>query len=184
MPDQVLSNPLFANNPPGALATPKTDDWWGLDPNVSLATLAALVPATLATNLTTPGNGVGVVVEMQSWNGVTSGASGSPTHPTVKLSATTADQLIVGVSQGTTADLAPVTVTGQALRVRRFGIGLVIVDNTTTIGHTLLQSTGTAGAATDSGGTTATAGRTIGVALQALTVSSGLGLILALIKLT
>ncbi len=183
MPGVIESNPLFANNPPGALLTPQEDDWWGLDPNVTLANLNPTT-ATLGANIAQPGVGVGMVVELQGWNGVSSSASGSPTHPTVALSATTADGSIVGVIQGAQTSLSPVTVLGQAVKVRRFGIGLVRVDNTTVIGHALVQSTGTAGTAHDSGGVTGTTNETIGIALQALTVNSGLGIIYALIKLS
>jgi len=184
LPTDVISNPAWANNPPGALLTPQTDDYWALDPNVSVSTLTSLIPTVLPSGLTAPGAGVGVVVELQSWNGSTSGASGSPTHPTVKLSATTADGLIVGVTQGTTTGLQAATTTGQVFKTRRYGIGLVLVDNTTTVGHALVQSTGTAGVAHDSGGVTGTTNETIGVALQALTVNAGIGIIYALIKLT
>src|SRR5258708_24666139 len=99
MPDATLTNPLFANNPPGTLLTPQTDDWWGLDPNLTIANLSPTV-ATLATNLTAPQPGVGLVVELQGWNGLTSSASGSPLHPTIGLSATTADGRILGVIAG------------------------------------------------------------------------------------
>ena len=146
MPTEVIANPLFANNPPGSMLTPQMDGWWGLDPGISIATLTSLIPATLGANITAPAAGVGAVVQMQSWNGLTSGGSGSPTHPTVALSATTADGLCIGVIQGGTTGLSPVQVVGQAVKVRSFGIGLVIVDNTTVIGHALVQSTGTAGA--------------------------------------
>jgi hypothetical protein len=55
------------------------------------------------------------------------------------------------------------------------GIVQVYVDNTTTIGHTLLCSTTSThtGQAHDSGGTTSTYGTHFGVALQAVTVSTG-----------
>ena len=55
------------------------------------------------------------------------------------------------------------------------GICQVWVDNTTTIGHTLnMSSTSThTGQASDSGGTSFTLGSTLGVALQAVTVSAG-----------
>lgn len=180
----VIQNPKFANNPPGVLRTSEDLDVWALDPNITIATLTALVPATLGVNISTPAVGVGAVVQLQSWNGLTSGASGSPGYPTVALSATTADASIVGVIDGSTAGGQPVTVTGQVVNVIRYGLAKVIVDNTTTIGHVLVQSTGTAGAAHDSGGVTGVAGQNIGVALQALTVSSGLGIIYALIKLS
>jgi hypothetical protein len=55
------------------------------------------------------------------------------------------------------------------------GIAQVLCDNTTTIGHTLnVSSTSThTGQASDTGGTSFTLGSTIGVALQAVTVSTG-----------
>jgi hypothetical protein len=55
------------------------------------------------------------------------------------------------------------------------GIAQVLVDNTTTIGHTLnVSSTSThTGQASDTGGSSFTLGSTIGVALQAVTVSTG-----------
>lgn len=183
MPNPSITNPVFANNPPGTLMTPQSDDWWALDPTISLATLTPTV-AHLATNLTAPQPGVGLVVELQGWNGSTSAASGSPTHPTVALSATTADGSIVGVIAGAQVAGAGVTVVGQAVMVRRYGISLVIVDNTCTVGHALVQSTGTAGAAHDSGGVGGTQNETIGICLEAVTVSSGLGLTLCLVKLT
>jgi hypothetical protein len=183
MPNPVQTNPAFANNPPGVLMAPQSDDYWALDPNISIATLSPTV-AHLATNLAAPQPGVGLVVEIQSWNGLTSGASGSPTHPTVALSATTADGSIVGVISGAQVAGSGVSVPGQVVQVRRFGITPVIVDNTVTAGHALVQSTGTAGAAHDSGGVGGTQGETIGIALEAVTVSSGLGLTLMLVKLT
>jgi hypothetical protein len=184
MPDAIITNPKFANNPPGAGYYPQTDDFWTLDPNITLATLVALVPTHLATNITTPATGVGAVVELQSWNGVTSGASGSPAYPTVALSATTADAGLLGVITGSTASGNAVTVTGQVVTVKRYGITKVIVDNTCTVGHVLVQSTGTAGVAHDSGGVTGTAGQNLGIVLEAVTVSSGLGMTYALIKPT
>jgi hypothetical protein len=53
------------------------------------------------------------------------------------------------------------------------GICQVLCDNTTTVGHTLIPSTTHTGQASDSGGTSSTFGSTIGVALQAVTVSTG-----------
>ncbi len=130
------------------------------------------------------GVGMGQCVYLQGWTGVISAASGSPTHPTVALSTTTAQGNLVGVIVGTTVVDQPVSVTGQVVMVRRFGIAKVIVDNTTVVGHALVQSTGTAGVLHDSGGVTGTTAETVGFALQALTVSSGLGYVLAFIKLS
>jgi len=53
------------------------------------------------------------------------------------------------------------------------GIMQVLVDNTTTIGHTLLVSTSHIGNYSDSGGATRTYGTHVGIALQAVTVSTG-----------
>jgi hypothetical protein len=188
MPTETIANPLFANNPPGSLLTPQMDGWWGADPAIALATWAALVPtagntpSTVAAAPTAPG--VGAVVQIQGWNGTASAASGGPLHPTFALSSTTADGSIIGVVQGMTTGGQGVTVLGAACKVRSFGIGLVLVDNTTVVGHALVQSTGTAGVAHDSGGVGGTQNETIGIALAALTISSGLGIIPAFIKLT
>ena len=59
------------------------------------------------------------------------------------------------------------------------GICQVLCDSTTTIGHTLIPSTTVAGAAHDTAGTGFTVGSTIGVALQAVTISSGTALVWA-----
>ena len=139
MPDPVITNPQFANNPPGVGMYPQSDDYWALDPGITLATLTSNIPTHLATNLTTPALGVGNVVEFQSWNGSTSGGSGSPKYPTCALSATTADGSIVGVITGTGTAGNPVTAVGQVVQVRRFGIAQVIVDNTCTVGHALVN---------------------------------------------
>ena len=48
----------------------------------------------------------------------------------------------------------------------------MLCDSTTTVGHTLIPSTTHAGFASDSGGTSSTFGSTIGVALQAVTIST------------
>jgi hypothetical protein len=183
MPGDIISNPGKANQPPGALMTAQTDDFWSLDPSISLATLTPTV-ATIAPNLAAPGVGMGECVYLQGWNGATSAASGSPAYPTVALSTTTAQGNLIGVIVGTTVVDQPVNQTGAIVMVRRFGIAKVIVDNTTVVGHALVQSTGTAGALHDSGGVGGTQGETVGFALQALTVSSGLGYVLAFIKLT
>jgi len=184
MANPSITNPLNAYSPQGVQLTPQDLDTWGLDPGLTIATLTSLIPTHLATNITAPLAGVGAVVELQSWNGSTSGGTGSPTHPTIALSATTADAQLLGVITGTTVADAGVTVVGEAVQVKRFGIAKIIVDNTCTVGHVLVQSTGTAGAAHDSGGVTGTAGQNIGTVLEAVTVSSGLGMTYALIKLT
>ena len=185
MPNPQILNPLFANNPPGVALYPQSDDFWGLDPNITIASLVSAIPATIGANLSAPAAGVGQCVYLQGWNGLTSAASGSPTHPTVALSTTTAQGNLIGViAGGGPAGGSAVAVVGEAVRVRRWGIVGVIVDNTTTVGHALVQSTSVAGALHDSGAVTATTAETVGFVLQALTVSSGTGYCLAFIKLT
>lgn len=61
----------------------------------------------------------------------------------------------------------------QVVMTGKRGICQVLVDNTTTVGHTLLVSTTHSGQAHDSGGTTYTYGTHFGIALQAVTVSTG-----------
>ena len=183
MPTTIESNPLFANNPPGYLLNEQFDGWWGLDPNITLANLVTIQATVLPSTISqVPAPGVGVVLGIQGWDGVHSAASGSPTHPTCALG-TTGTGLLIGVAQGGTTGGSPVQVVGQSVKTRHFGIGLVLVDGTTTVGHALTVGS-TPGVAHDSGGVTGTTNETIGVALQALTVSSGIGIIYAFIKLT
>jgi hypothetical protein len=189
MADPVITNPGYANIPPGVRLTPQRDEWYGLDPNITIASLVSAVPATIATNLSTPGAGVGQCVYLQGWNGATSAATGSPDYPTVALSTTTAQGNLIGIITGTTVAGNPVSVVGTTtnaslVQVRNWGIAGVIVDGTTTVGHALVQSTSVAGALHDSGGVGGTQGETVGFVLQALTVSSGTGYCLAFIKLT
>jgi hypothetical protein len=118
------------------------------------------------------------------------GSSGNPTFPnnwtvaTVDLSAVSATTLIAGVllgvgSPGVAAPAVPNTIAGAlpafVAMVARLGLVQVLVDNTTTVGHTLKVSTTSlhTGQASDTGGTSYTFGTTIGVALQAVTVSAG-----------
>ncbi len=118
------------------------------------------------------------------------GSSGNPTFPgnwtvpTVDLSAVSATTFIAGVllgvgAPGQAASAVPNTISGALpnliAMIARVGLVQVLVDNTTTIGHTLKVSTtsGHTGQASDTGGTTYTFGTTIGVALQAVTVSAG-----------
>lgn len=102
----------------------------------------------------------------------------------VDLSATTSTTYLAGVllgvgALGANAPVAP-NATSQNSQVQlamvgKRGICQVLVDNTTTVGHTLICSTTSThtGQASDSGGSTRTFGTTIGVALQAVTVSTG-----------
>lgn len=63
------------------------------------------------------------------------------------------------------------------------GICQVLCDNTTTVGDTLIPSTTHAGFAHDTGGTSSTYGSTIGVALQAVTISTQAKLVWAKIDI-
>jgi hypothetical protein len=182
MADPVITNPASANIPPGVLFTPQRDDWYALDPNISIATLTLTV-ANVITALTAPGPGIGQTVYLQGWNGATSAASGSPTHPTVALATTTLQTNVLGVITGTTVAGNAVSVPGQLVEVRSYGIAGVVVDNTCTVGHALVQSTGTAGVLHDAGAVYPTEpGYALGTVLAAVTVSSGLGYTLALLQ--
>lgn len=120
------------------------------------------------------------------------GNSGNPTFPNnwttalVDLAAVSATTLLAGIllgvgSPGNPAPVVPNTIAGPATipslvaMVARLGIVQVLVDNSTTIAHTV-NMTGTAthtGQGHDSGGTAYTLGSTLGVALQAVTISAG-----------
>jgi hypothetical protein len=121
------------------------------------------------------------------------GSSGNPTFPnnwtvaTVDLSAVSATTFIAGVLLGVGAPGAPAAVVPNTIAgpttgppsliamVARLGLVQVLVDTTTTVGHTLKVSTTSThtGQASDTTGTSYTFGTTIGVALQAVTVSAG-----------
>jgi hypothetical protein len=121
------------------------------------------------------------------------GSSGNPTFPnnwtvaTVDLSAVSATTAIAGVllgvgAPGAPAPVVPNTISGPTTgppsliaMVARLGLVQVLVDNTTTVLHTVKVSTTSThtGQASDTGGTTYTFGTTIGVALQAVTISAG-----------
>lgn len=121
------------------------------------------------------------------------GSSGNTTFPfnwtvaLVDLAAVSATSLLAGVllgvgAPGAPASVVPNTIAGPATgppsliaMVARLGLVQVLVDNTTTVGHTL-NMTGTSthtGQAHDSGGTSYTLGSTLGVALQAVTITAG-----------
>ena len=120
------------------------------------------------------------------------GNSGNPTFPynwtvqTVDLSAVSATTYLAGVllgvgSPGAAAPVVPNTIAGPATgppaliaMLARMGLVQVLVDNTTTIGHTLECSTTSThtGQAHDVGSATPTYGTTFGIALQAVTVST------------
>ncbi len=65
------------------------------------------------------------------------------------------------------------TAPSQIVLVGKRGICQVLVDNTTTVGHTLKVSTSHTGQFSDNGNTTFTFGTTVGIALQAVTISTG-----------
>jgi hypothetical protein len=118
-----------------------------------------------------------------------SGNSGNPTFPnnwTVQyvdlapVSTTTylAGVFLGGPSLGAPLPVVPNTIPGGpafSAMVGKRGIAQVLVDNSTTIGHTLNGSStsGHTGQASDTGGSTWTFGTTIGIVLQAVTVSAG-----------
>lgn len=91
----------------------------------------------------------------------------------VKKVTTTPDFLMLGVVVGApTLGVVP----GGPVQVLVEGVTQVLFDaNNTTHGHLALQSSTTAGTATDSA--TATLGKTLGVILQTLTISSGTALV-------
>ena len=132
---------------------------------------------------------VGTLMEFESTTVVPAG-DGAYTPLYVQPSSTTADFLLAGVFLGANtpgaASLVPNSIAGgasQTAMILHLGVTQVLCDNTTTVGHTLVQSTGTAGIAHDNG-TTSVAGKTIGTALQAVTISSGTKLVWAAIHLT
>lgn len=116
-----------------------------------------------------------------------SGGSGNPTFPNnwtvqyVDPAPTTSTIYLAGVLLGVTglgaaAPAIPDTLSGGPVwsaMVGKRGICQVYVDNSTTIGHTLICSTTHVGNASDSGGTTRTYGTAFGIALQAVTVTAG-----------
>jgi hypothetical protein len=143
---------------------------WAIDPALTAAIL------------------VGMLVEFEATTIVPAG-DGAYTPVYVQPSSTTADALIAGVMIGSpsvgTASAIPNSIAGgasQVAMVLSYGVTQVLCDNTTTVGHTLIASTGTAGIAHDAGASTGTAARTIGTALQAVTISSGTALVWAKIN--
>lgn len=109
------------------------------------------------------------------------GGDGAYTVQYVDPAPTTSTTYLAGVllgvgAPGAAAPVVPNTIPGGPAFVAQVGVrGLcqVYVDNTTTIGHTLICSTSHVGNASDSGGSTRTFGTTIGIVLQAVTVSAG-----------
>lgn len=125
-----------------------------------------------------------------------SGGSGNPTFPnnwTVQYvdlasTSTTAAGGLAGVALGigtlggfavpqnlTTPANTSISSTqpSQVVMVGKRGIAQLLVDNTTTVGHTIKVSTSHIGQFSDNGNTTVTFGTTVGIALQAVTVSTG-----------
>jgi hypothetical protein len=197
MPVSHSANALAANN-----QQPTFEHYWepfGVDPTSAgaiafpnVAGAGAWVPGAL---LAFSSAGVGSYPPLgygaASNQGGDSGNSGNPTFPNnwtvpvVDLAPVSTTTLLAGVllgvgAPGSPAPAVPNTV-GSDLTpsliamVAKKGLVQVLVDNTTTIGHTINPSTTSThtGQASDSGGTTFTAGLTIGVVLQAVTVSAG-----------
>jgi hypothetical protein len=100
-------------------------------------------------------------------------ASATGVTKLIKKVTTTPDFLMLGVIvDAPTGGVAP----GQAAHVLVEGIAPVLFDaNNTTAGHLALQSSTTAGSATDSA--TATLGKTLGTILASVTISSGTALV-------
>lgn len=122
---------------------------------------------------------IGTVVELEGYAGP--GTGNPPTVPVVQASATTADNLLLGViTQGTVTSAARTVAPGTAAVVCVMGICQVLCDATTAIGDALIQSAATAGAAKSG---THVIGQTIGVALQAVTISSGTALVWAYVRI-
>jgi hypothetical protein len=123
-----------------------------------------------------------------------SGGSGNPTFPNnwtvqyVDVASTTSTTYLAGICLGfnslggfatpqnlTTPSNTSVATASpiQVAMVGKRGIMQVLVDNTTVVGDTLISSTTHSGQAHDTGGSTRTYGTTLGVALQAVTISTG-----------
>ena len=161
------------------------------------ATTVAMVPgAVLMYGLTAAAAGVGSYPPLGPTTanpGGDSGGSGNPTFPNnwtvqyVDVAATTSTTYLAGICLGigslggfaspqnlTTPANTSISSTqpSQIAMVGKRGIMQVLVDNTTTVGDTLICSTTHAGYAHDTGGSTRTYGTTIGVALQVVTIST------------
>jgi hypothetical protein len=156
---QMLWEP-YAVDPASAAAVtiPAALGSLGWIPGALLAFNTAGVGATPGP---TPGDGVYTVQYVDP----------APTSSTTYLAG-----VLLGVgAKGAPAQAVPNTIPGGPTFVAMSGVrGIcqVYVDNTTTIGHTLLCSTTHIGSASDSGSATRTFGTHFGVALQAVTVTS------------
>lgn len=109
------------------------------------------------------------------------GTGATPTTVNVQPSSTTADFVLVGPlagsNTGRVANAATSIAPGGLATVVRAGIAQILCDATTTAALPLIQSAATAGAAKTNASTVA--GKTVGVALQAVTISSGTALVWA-----
>ena len=112
------------------------------------------------------------------------GTSNPPTVINVQPSSTSADYKLAGVLVGggtqRAANGSSSVPAGQIATILRMGVAQILCDATTTAGNPLIQSAATAGAA-KTASTIATPGQCIGIALQAVTISSGTALVWALI---
>jgi hypothetical protein len=159
--------------------------WAPLGVSQASATTAILDPPLLAAAWV-PGILVSIIAAGVGTNpgpGGDDDGSSNWTVAQVDIAATSATTFLAGVilgfgALGSYLNAAPNTYAptqagpNLVAMIGTHGIAQVLCDNTTTVGHTLIPSTTHAGFASDSGGTTTTAGSTIGVALQAVTVST------------
>jgi hypothetical protein len=123
---------------------------------------------------------IGTLVELEAYAGP--GTGNPPTVPVVQASSTTSDYLLLGViTQGTVTSAARTVAAGSAAVVCVMGLCQVLCDATTTVGGALIQSAATAGAAAPG---TAAVGKTVGVAVQAVTISSGTALVWAYVRIS
>lgn len=195
MPLGFSNNALAANN-----QMPQYEVYWepfGIDVTsaaaIAFPTVAgagAWVPGALLTFTTAgvgayPPLGFGAATNQ----GGDSGNSGNPTFPNnwtvaqVALAPVSSTINVAGIligvgAPGAAAPAVPNTISGGPsliAMVAKKGLVQVLVDNTTTIGHTIIPSTTSlhTGQCSDSGGTTRTYGTCIGVARQAVTVTTG-----------
>ena len=124
---------------------------------------------------------VGALLELEAYTPPTSPGDGSWTPMLAKLSATTADSLLLGpITGGASNGVAPVLTpgVGYLAQVTILGYANIAIDSTTTVGSSLIQSTSTVGTAHPGAAVT---NQTIGTALQAVTFVSGLTLCQAFI---
>jgi hypothetical protein len=127
---------------------------------------------------------LGSLVEIVNYTGPGTGARSTP--PTIKASSTTADFKLLGIvtAGGNSEDANGVVsvAAGQVAKVAVIGsvVQALFDANNTTAGHLAVQSTTTAGTCTDSA--TATAGKTVGVILQAVTIATGTALVWILVR--